>query len=185
MNDAIRLLDNALANATVEDPPTAEELSASAIETVKALSSVINYIITDAFNLEQEESLWVGYHLSEILSPLKSITPTALLAAVDKELTSKEYTQRMVRRSSKIVLIPDEESGFSSGVKYAPVSDWVEGISEIILSSYPDLRPMISSSIIGSIHGLFTELGISDNPRTSRASLYLPNSVRYLLGNNN
>lgn len=157
----------------------------SSAEAANALSSVINFIITDAFNLTPEESLWVAYYLGEILSPLKNIEPALLLAAVDNELKTGEYSKRMMKKISDTNNIPYQavtvSQNFNSGVKYAPVSDWVEGISEIILSSYPNLRPMIRSSIVGSIHGLFLELGVHDNPRQSRASLYLPNSVRFIL----
>ena len=184
MNDTIKLLDSALANSTQEDTADVDDINDSAVRTANALSSVINYIITDAFNLEAEESLWVGYHLGEILTPLKNVIPTALMAAVDRELACNEYSNRMMRRLSAPAFAQTyDESSFNTGVKYAPVSDWVEGISEIVLGSYPNLRPMIRSSIVGSIHGLFMELGVSDNPRKSRASAYLPNSVRYLLGN--
>lgn len=178
MNETFKLLTP---TRTVE-PTTIDETAAKA---ATALSSVINYIITDAFDLTAEESLWVGYYLGEILTPLKNINPSLILAAVDKEINSGEYSTRMLKRLSIASSMPQQinltSQNFNKGVKYAPVADWVEGISEIILSSYPNLRPMIRSSIVGSIHGLFLELGVDDNPRQSRASLYLPNSVRYIL----
>lgn len=182
MNETFKLLEKI--SPTVE-PETKQVNVEKAAETANALSSVINYIITDAFNLTPEESLWVAYYLGEILSPLKNLEPSLLLAAVDSELNTKEYSNRMIRKISAPInhsyQATLESQNFTSGVKYAPVGDWVEGISEIVLSSYPNLRPMIRSSIVGSIHGLFLELGVDDNPRKSRASSYLPNSVRYIL----
>lgn len=183
MKNTKELLDSALATPALEAKVDEALMLETASQTVNALSSVINYIITDAFNLNPEESLWVGYHLGEILSPLKNIIPTAILGAVQREIETGEYSNRMFDRTSRPSYGTD--TTFTAGVRYAPVSDWVEGISEIVLGSYPNLRPMIRSSIVGSIHGLFTELGVGDDPRTSRASSYLPNGVRYLIGNNN
>ena len=181
MKNTKELLDSALTQTTQEALTDEQAIYESASKTVNALSSVINYIITDAFNLDGEESLWVAYHLGEILSPLKNILPSAYLGAVQRELECGEYSGRMIEKAKKNN--HEESSSFTPGVRYAPVSDWAEGISEIVLGSYPNLRPMIRSSIVGSIHGLFIELGVGDNPRQSRASSYLPNSVRYLLGN--
>lgn len=182
MKNTKELLDSALTGSTQEALNNDHILYESASKTVNALSSVINFIITDAFNLTPEDSLWVAYHLGEILSPLQNIAPSALLGAVQRELEVGEYSTRMFERTNRTMYTADPQ--FSAGVRYAPVSDWVEGISEIVLGSYPYLRPMIRSSIVGSIHGLFTELGVGDDPRQSRASGYLPNGVRYLLGNN-
>jgi nicotinamide mononucleotide adenylyltransferase len=145
---------------------------------VNALSSVMNYIITDAFNLSTEESMWVGYHLGNILSPLNNIIPSALMGAVKQEMSTREYSNRLFKRG-EVSSLPETEK---SGVRYAPIENWVESLSEVVLSSYPNLRPMIKSSIIGSIHGLLTELGINSTKK-SRGSLYLPNAVRHLLGN--
>jgi hypothetical protein len=182
MENTRRLLDDSLAlskadNKSVDKINNEEEQQ----KTVNALSSVINFIITDAFNLKPEESMWVAYHLGQILEPLKHIKSDALLGAVQRELDCGEYSKRMFKRDSDIAN-NTADIAFSTGVRYAPVSDWVEGISEIVLGSYTDLRPMIQSSIVGSIHGLFLELGVGDNPRKSRASSYLPNAVRFLLG---
>ena len=182
MKNTKELLDIALSENPSDGSADEKYLYESAAKTVNAVSSVINFIITDAFNLDPEESLWVSYNLSEILIPLKTIVPTALLAAVQREVNTREYSSRMFERTVRPTYTQTAE--FTPGVRYAPLSDWVEGISEIVLGSYPNLRPMIRSSIVGSIHGLFIELGVGDDPRTSRASIYLPNSVRFLLGNN-
>jgi hypothetical protein len=148
---------------------------------VNALSSVINYIISDAFMLSSEESMWVGYHLGNIFTPLNSIIPLAILGAVRQEMRTREYSNRMFNRTSAI----GEVKAPVAGVKYAPIEDWVDAISEIVLSCYPSVRPMIKSAIIGSLHGLLTELGVSANPKdkNARGSQYLPTAVRYRLKN--
>ncbi len=181
MSSSLSLLDEALANVKTssEDERVVLEKSNKA---AKALATVMNYIVTDAFGLQAEESMWVGYHLNNILKPLRSIIPTTVLIAVDHEIYWSEYSNRLIS------LVANNERGQylnvkdGQGVKYAPLTDWVEWIGEIILSSYPTLRPMIRSAIIGSIHGLFQELGLSNDVKDSRASLYLPSSVRYLIG---
>lgn len=180
MKTTRELLDELMASSANKTPVDEEKQYEISNRTVSALSSVVNYIITDAFDLTSEESLWVGHHLAQILAPLKDIAPRAILGAVQKEIESGEYSLRMFERSVRTPL-PAASAEFNEAVKYAPVTDWVEGISEIILGSYPDVRPMIRSSIVGSIHGLFTELGVGDNKKNSRPSAYLPTSVRYLL----
>lgn len=181
MENTRRLLSDALALSNSVEKDDIETLAYNQ-KAVSALSSVINYIITDAFNLSPENSFWVAYHLGQIFEPLKNIKPEATLGAVQREMECGEYSNRMIQR--ELSPATTTNTTFSTDVRYASVSDWVEGLSEIVLSSYPDLRPMISSSIVGSIHGLLTELGVGDDPRKSRASQYLPNSVRYLLSTN-
>jgi hypothetical protein len=166
-----------LRRALEDDPMIVEAVNTEAPSAVGSLSSVLNYIITDAFDLSSEESLWVGYHMGILLTPLANLIPTASLGAVRQEMRTKEYSARLFKRKE----YPDAVK-IDSAVKYAPIEDWVESLSEIVLSSYPELRPMIRSSIIGSIHGLLTELGLNSNPKKSRGSLYLPNAVRHLLG---
>jgi len=178
MENTRQLLDDALAITTNRNTESPDDFEYNQ-RVVNALSSVINYIITDAFNLSTENSLFVAFHLGQIFEPLKHIKPDALLAAVQKEMDCGEYSKRMFQRET--MPIKNTDTSYSTGVRYASVSDWVEGLSEIVLGSYSDLRPMIQSSIVGSIHGLLTELGVGDDPRKSRASQYLPNSVRYLI----
>lgn len=147
---------------------------------VNAMSSVLNYIITDAFDLDPEESLWVGYQLGQVLSPLERLIPSALMGAVQQELRTQEYSHRMMSRSStyqgpKIKYVRDPS------VRVADLGDWVESLTQIIFASYPNLRPMLQSTIIGSMHGMLAELGVTNDPKTTRPSLYLPTAVRYLL----
>lgn len=143
-----------------------------------ALSAVINFILTDAFNLTEEENMWVSYHLNSILEPVSVLRPRVLLAAVKREVDEQEYSDKLFNRNWR-------EAGFlnvEAEVRYAPLDDWVEALSEIVLVSYPDLRPLLKSSIIGSIHGVMTELGVSEDINESRGSVYLPTAIRHLVG---
>lgn len=147
-------------------------------DVVSALSSVLNYILTDAFALKPEESMFISLHLGTILSPLEPLLPTAVPMSVEQELTTGEYSNRMfdVKSGQYDKVIP----GVSNGL----LDDWVEVMSEIVLSCYPDVRPMISARIIGGFYGLLTELGVTRREETSRRSIYLPNAVRYKLKSN-
>jgi len=147
---------------------------------VNAMSSVLNYIITDAFDLDPTESFWIGYELGTILAPLEKLLPLAVLGAVKKEMDTQEYSRRMMTRATNFHGARNDFQPEVS-VSIAPISDWVDSLSDIVLTSYPSLRPMLRSSIIGSIHGLLTELGVTSDPKNTRRSLYLPNAVRYLV----
>jgi len=146
--------------------------------TVDAIGTVVHYTLSDAFDLVAEESLWVSWHLKEILDPLQDEHPSAIQAAVKQELDNWAYSNALFNR--------DQDRGSvhrqNGDVKYASLDDWTEAITEIIFASYPDLRPMIKSRIIGSVSGLLFELGLR-NGKDSRASLYLPNALRYIVAN--
>jgi hypothetical protein len=150
--------------------------------TVGALSSVLNFIITDAFNLSPEESIWISRLLNNALEPLKEIIPSATLGAVRQEMNNSAYSIRMFERSMQPgFAVTESNTSIAKDVKYASASEWTEGICQIVLTSYPNVRPAISSRIIGSIHGIFRELGVGEDPETSRPSRYLPNSIRFIL----
>lgn len=145
-----------------------------------AVSSVMNYILTDAFDLTQEESFWVGYELRNVLAPVSALRPRVYLAAVSQELETREYSEKLFGRNWE--LAGRDAANQGSDARQAPISDWAEMLSEIVLVSYPDLRGMITASIIGSIYGILSELGLSDNLNTTRKSLYLPMAIRHLVG---
>jgi len=161
-----------------EGKPKTDEMSMDLHSINNALSAVINFILTDAFNLTEEENMWVSYHLNTILEPVSVLRPRVLLAAVKRELDNKEYSDKLFRRDWASAGYIDPEAD----VRYAPLEDWVEALSEIVLVSYPDLRPLLRSSIIGSIHGVMTELGVSEDLTVSRGSVYLPTAIRHLVG---
>jgi len=150
-----------------------------------AVASVMNYIITDAFDLAQEESFWVGYQLNTILEPVSALRPRQYLSAVRYELDTKEYSNKLFDRnwdeSGKNSHLLEDEHGNALS-KQAPISEWAEMLSEIVLVSYPDLRAFIATTVIGSIYGVLQELGLSENLTVSRKSLYLPNAIRLTIG---
>ena len=146
-----------------------------------AVSSVMNYILTDAFDLTQEESFWVGYELRNVLAPVSALRPRVYLAAVSQELETGEYSDKLFSRNWDTAG-RNSNSDAPTDSRQAPISDWAEMLSEIVLISYPDLRGMITASIIGSIYGILSELGLSDDLKVSRKSQYLPTAIRHLVG---
>lgn len=144
-----------------------------------AISAVVNYIISDAFNLSEEENLWVGYHLAKILKPLEFMKPTIILGAVKRELTYGEYSERLFNYQTQ----ENISHAIPAVVRTATLEDWTTVISAAILSSYPDARPMVQASVVGSVYGMLEELGLSNDVNLSRDSVYLPNAVRFVLNN--
>lgn len=139
--------------STGEKNTVAYDKNYSNKEIVSAMSSVMNFLISDIFSLSPEETLWVGYHLNQIFKPLEDLEPSIILAAVDRELKTSEYSDRLAHKNNtpmfaeSVYLTPDKT------VKAASLSEWVQGLSEIALAAYPDARPMIVSMIVGSLHG--------------------------------
>lgn len=166
------------------DLPATEELNVSNVEektepktVARAITSVVNFIISDAFNLSDEEHIWLGYQLGKIIKPLEFIKPTIVLGAVKRELSTGDYSERLFnyKQTEKV------HYSVSPIVRNASLEDWTTVISSAILSSYPDARHMVQASVIGSIYGMLAELGLSNDPEKSRQSMYLPNAVRYAL----
>lgn len=150
--------------------------------TVSALSNVLNFIVTDAFCLTAEESIWVSRLLHNALEPLKKIIPSATLGAVKQEMLTGSYSLRMFQKNSTPEFTLDDISDpYGKNVQQATATDWTEGICQIIFDSYPDLRPAIKSRIIGSVHGVFEELGVTDNLKKTRKARYLPTTIRYVI----
>lgn len=145
-----------------------------------SVSSVMNYILTDAFDLTQEESFWIGYELRSVLAPVSALRPRVYLAAVSQELDTGAYSEKLFSRNWDMA--GKNASNAPTDSKQASILEWAEMLSEIVLVSYPDLRAFIAASVIGSIYGILTELGLSDDPRTTRKSQYLPTAIRHTVG---
>jgi hypothetical protein len=161
---ASRLADARAASATPSDTGA----------TADAFRVVLTYTITDAFALTVEESLWVSYHLTGVLQPLRRMVPSRLPLAVRHELLEQTYSERMntfeTRDHDSVALPADPE------VTAADLDDWAIVIAETVTSCYP-LRPITESGMYGQITGLLRELGVG-HPTNPRAARYLPNAVK-------
>lgn len=166
----------------ITDMPSSEQHTTSEEKfdsktVARAISSVVNYIITDAFNLSDEEHIWLGYQLGKILKPLEFIQPTIILGAVKRELSTGDYSERLFNYSQSEKI----QQSVNPSIRKASLEDWTTVISSAILSSYPEARPMVQAAVVGSIYGMLQELGLSNDMEQSRQSMYLPNAVRYAL----
>lgn len=145
-------------------------------QTVNAITVVVNWTMSDAFDLTAEETIWLGWKLQEVLSPLRTEHAENIQAAVKQELDTFVYSAALFERSHEKGALHAQ----LADVKYASLDEWTKAITEIVFASYPDLRPMIAARIVGSISGLFYELGLR-NDKKSRASIYLPTALRYIV----
>lgn len=161
--------------------PVSSATSLKPKETARAIAVVINYIVSDAFNLNEEENLWLSYNLNKVLKPLEFLEPHVIMGAVRRELETGEYSNRMFQYTPR----PISQYPNMTQVRMATLEDWTTVISSAVLASYPDVRPMVQASIVGSIYGLFSELGLTNEISTTRQSFYLPNAVRYALNAKN
>lgn len=146
-------------------------------ETGRAIASVINFLLTDSFNLSEREHEWLGYQLGKIIKPLETLPAEVMLASVNKEIETGEYSERLFNYKQSAE-IPETLYGKT---KTALLEDWVTVISSAILSSYPTAKPMVQAATVGQIYAVLSELGLTNSIETSRRSVYLPNAVRYLL----
>lgn len=186
-NRALRTLDSALAVQSAQEVNSnhVTDKVSSAEQTVNALSSVLNYIATDAFNLNPEESMWVGHHLAQMLAPLREMEPKFVLAAVNREMKTGHYSEHMLDllRNGEVSGHPYQQVE-DDEIRYATLHEWTESLASVVLECYPEIRPMIRASIVGSLYGMLEELGLSNNVKQSRASLYLPIAVRHIANSN-
>jgi hypothetical protein len=140
----------------------------------KAFRTVLGFMISDAFALSTEESLWVRSHLNETLSPLGNMTPTCLPIAVRIELREKSYSK--AQNSSDLRVLPSMALMYDRKTTSASLADWTGVLVDTLNNCY-SFRPMIESVVYGQINSILREIGIGDpiNPRGSR---YLPNAVK-------
>lgn len=143
-------------------------------KSAKAFRTVLAYMISDAFALSTNESLWMRRHLSETLSPLDTMTPTRLPIAVRKELFEKSYSK--AQNMSDLSSLPSMALMYDGKTTSASLADWTGVLVETLNNCY-SFRPMIESVVYGQVNAILREIGIGDpvNPRGSR---YLPNAVK-------
>lgn len=139
-----------------------------------AMRTVITFTITDVFDLDPDESLWVSYQLHDILDIFEDMSPKALPASVVLELVSKKYSSNLTKR---------KEGQYVEHVvtdKEADLSDWVNIFMEMVTSSYYPIRPLQEAVVRGSIRDLLSTLGVGIE-KSPRGALYLPNAVLFNL----
>jgi hypothetical protein len=139
-----------------------------------AIRTVILQIVTEAFDLYDEERLWLGYHLDNLFAPLLELSPHAVPLPVRQEMLDGTYTRLLELRN--IAKKHSRETKIDKKVLQASAEEWVEVLLSPVFSSY-QLRPLTESSMRGQMLGLLNELGI-DDPETPRPATFLPNDLR-------
>ena len=139
-----------------------------------AMRTVILQVVTEAFDLYDEERLWLGYHLDNLFAPLLELTPHAVPLPVRQEMLDGTYTRLLELRN--VAKKHNPEQKFNKQVLQASSEEWVEVLLSPVFSSY-QLRPLVESSMRGQMLGLLHELGVDDlnNPRPT---MFLPSDLR-------
>lgn len=143
----------------------------TANETCSAFKGALTYMISDSFNLTDEETIWAGYQIKQVLSVFEETYPQALPNAVSHELLTKQYSKSVMRRKDGIYLSAKD------GGEPADLKSWVNVIMDMVDSAYrPD--PFEDARIRAQFTSILEDLGVgkSQNPR---AALYLPNAIRW------
>lgn len=174
------VLDAKLAVSQEQHTYQRQKYESSDEVTAKAFSSVLTYIIADAFDLSGDEILKVGYYINEIMSPLEKIKASAVPPVVLEEIKYSRYSEKLFVRTDSSDSLTETQKPIT-GVRIASLTTWVEGFSDVIFNSYTNLTPMYKSRIVGSLQGLFAELGLNNNLSKTRPSIYLPNAIRTLI----
>ena len=150
---------------------------AGALAPLDGLRTVILFTVADAFGLVPEETMWVGYHLDDILSPLMGRTPGSVPLAVRQEMLEGNYTREL-----NLIDARDNRAAtavWDPNAVHATVNDWAAVTMQMITECY-QMRPLEESAMHGKIVGLLRELGV-DDPKNPRPARYLPNDVRHRL----
>lgn len=137
-----------------------------------AVKTVMAFTITDAFNLEEYEYFWAHTHITRILEPLRGAHIKSVALPVKDELLTGMYSKKITERrwdAYPPVSVSDTQQ--------ASVYDWAKVLANLVLECYT-VRPLYETSLVSQFVGLLTELGVGD-PRSPRASTYLPNALRY------
>lgn len=152
-----------------------KERYAREVKSYQALNSairvVITYMLVDAFELQEEESMWVHHSLGSILEPLIGSKVKGIPSPVRDELLGNTYSTMLAQHSWSNTITPNNNS------QQASVQDWGQVLANIIFECY-ELRPLYSASLSTQFVGLLLELGVGD-PQNPRPSQYLPNALRY------
>lgn len=149
----------------------------AAARTADAVAAVLTFTITDAFALTVEESMWVAFHLHDMLEPFTHQDPYTTPLAVRTELRTRAFSRVLAAadlQGSNTVALPADPA-----VVAADAADWAAVLTDTVSTTYR-MRPMRESAVFGTLMGLLRELGVGhpDNPRGAR---YLPVAVRHRL----
>jgi hypothetical protein len=139
-----------------------------------AFKIVVLQVMTEAFDLFDEEHMWLGFHLDTMFSPLLDLTPHTVPLPVRQEAQNGTYSRQLeLRHRAKTVR---GQAVFNANVLQATREDWASALLNPVFASYV-MRPLSESSMRGQMLGLLAELGIGD-PGNPRGALFLPTDLR-------
>lgn len=149
----------------------------SRIAHAAAFRTVVLQIISEAFDLYDEESLWLGYHMDTVFAPLMDTFPHTVPLAVRQEMLDGTYSRLLELRSKAKRL--QGQTTYDANVLHASAEEWADALLSPVFSCY-SLRPLTESGMRGNMLGLLKELGVGSktNPR---GATYLPNDLRLKL----
>ena len=146
----------------------------SAAAHVAAFRAVLLHLIVEAFDLREEETLWVGYHLDQTLAPLMQQKPHTVPFPVRQEMLNGSYTRLLELRGK--AHIARGQCVHDARVLHASCEDWAETLISPILESY-NIRPITEATMRGQMLGLLRELGVGDE-QNPRGATHLPTELR-------
>lgn len=146
----------------------------SAAAHAAALRAVLQHLVVDTFDLAEEETLWVGFRLDQILAPLLDLKPHIVPFAVRQEMLDGSYTRLLTLRS-KAHLVRGQ-AATPGRVVSVPLATWADAVMNPIVRSY-SLRPMVEAEMAAQVQVMLRDLGVGD-PTNPRAATHLPSDVR-------
>ncbi len=146
----------------------------SNIANAEAFRTVTLQIISEAFDLYDEEQMWVSYHLDTTFAPLMDLRPHMVPVSVRQEMLDGTYS-RLIELRSKAKSLKGQTQ-FDKATLHASAEEWTDALLDQVFSCYT-LRPLTESSMRGDLLGIFRELGVGD-AKNPRGASFLPNDLR-------
>ena len=159
--------------ATLEPTAIRTRRDLTRTRVLRALSTTLVATLSDAFDLVEEERLYLGLRLDDALSVLEQYDLRAVPLGVGEEMRNGVYSRRLAtlsaRQASPHLVEP--------GVRSASLQRWCAVISDQIRTLTGDqLDAVDAARMDASLVSTLEDLGVGE-----RASRYLPNAVRYHL----
>lgn len=132
------------------------------------------YTLVSAFNLSEEESLWVGYRLDTILSPLLKTKPETVPFPVRQEMLKNTYSFLLEQRS-RINKLDVKPEMFNNNVLTANLNEWVESLMMVLNMSY-NLPPVVEIKIKSELAEMLASIGVG-SVVAPRMSTHLPHDL--------
>lgn len=139
-----------------------------------AFRIIFIYTISSSFNLNEEETIWVGYQLDTILSPLLRYKPMNVPFPVRQEMLKQTYSYLLEQKSRNNRMMIDSQK-FSNKALIAELNDWVDALMNVLTMSY-NFKPVDEIKIRGELSVLLSSLGVGALVSPRMAS-HLPKDI--------